>query len=124
MTIERDKLEDIIFEEGEDRGMVVEERAKSQQQLRDGLVMERPTFLIIESEPLYLLELSEKLEDRGIQCDKVMTGREGLDLTMSRFVLAKQQRAKMYRVIILPYSMPKMDGLQTAIAIKTFFREQ
>ena len=31
MTIERDKLEDIIFEEGEDRGMVVEERAKSQQ---------------------------------------------------------------------------------------------
>ena len=55
MTIEQDKMEDIIFEDGDDRGMVVEERAKSQQQLRDGLGMERPTFLIIEPEPLYLL---------------------------------------------------------------------
>ena len=59
MIIESDELQEIICEDRRDRGMVVEERAKSQRKMRDVLGMERSTFLIIESEPLYLLELSE-----------------------------------------------------------------
>ena len=62
------------------------------------------------------------LEVKGFGHDGANGGIEALDLIKRRFDLAVQGKAGMYKLILLDYSMPDMDGPQAARAIRSFFK--
>ena len=47
---------------------------------------------------------------RKVKSDAALEGREALNLIQTRLELVYRGEASMYKVILLDYSMPEMDG--------------
>lgn len=58
------------------------------------------------------------LRSNGFSCDTAESGREGINLILERLDQLYSGGAKMYKLILLDYSMPEMDGPQVARAIR------
>ncbi len=50
------------------------------------------------------------LYDKNIKCDSTLTGPQALKLVESRLELLKCDKAPMYKIVFLDYSMPEMTG--------------
>ena len=73
-----------------------------------------PKILLIDDEPMNLEVLGSVLQERGFQSDRVSSGSVGIQLVESRFNLAKCGQAEMYKLVLIDFSMPDMDGPTTA----------
>mmetsp|Transcript_1166 Transcript_1166/g.1539 ORF Transcript_1166/g.1539 Transcript_1166/m.1539 type:complete len:129 (-) Transcript_1166:43-429(-) len=90
--------------------------------LRNEMTAGLPSILLIDDEPVNIEILGSMIEEKGYQCDKVSSGFEALSLIYERFELAKQGEEKMYKLLLLDFSMPEMDGPQTASIIRDYFK--
>ena len=63
------------------------------------------------------------LEEQGYLIDSANGGREGLEHVLERSALVNAGLGKMYKLILLDYSMPDLDGPQVAKAIRAHFED-
>ena len=80
-------------------------------------------ILVIDDEPLNVEVMRALLEDQGHLVDSANGGREGLKLVLDRSALVKAGLGEMYKLILLDYSMPDLDGPQVAKAIRAHFED-
>ena len=59
---------------------------------------------------------------KNINSDTALSGTKALDLIRARIEKVLLGQATMYRIILIDYSMPDMDGPQSAIAIREALR--
>lgn len=50
----------------------------------------------------------------GVSADEAVSGQEALNLIKDRLNLMRFGNASMYQLVLLDYSMPVMNGLETA----------
>ena len=50
------------------------------------------------------------LQNKGIQTDFALSGKSALRLIRQRFEQAKSNESLMYKLVLLDFSMPEMDG--------------
>ncbi len=70
--------------------------------------------LIADDDPILLETAADTLESLGISTERAKTGMEALELARRR-----HETGKDYRVIILDWKMPDMDGIETIRRIRT-----
>ena len=58
------------------------------------------------------------LHEKNVPCDTVMSGEDALVLVKKRLKLVQANMAPMYKVILMDYSMPVMDGPTVAAKIR------
>ena len=63
------------------------------------------------------------LQEKGYPCDTANSGLEALVQIKQRFGLHQKGKALMYKLILLDYSMPDMDGPEVARQARKFFKE-
>lgn len=61
------------------------------------------------------------LAGKGIEIDSALNGKEAIELIKHRFELVHANQGRMYRLILLDYSMPEMDGPECSREIKKLF---
>ena len=66
--------------------------------------------LLIDDEPINIEVLSGMFSIKGIACDSVSNGPEGVAQVSRRLELVRRNKARMFSLICLDYSMPEMDG--------------
>ena len=62
--------------------------------------------------------------NHGHQIDFALNGKRALELIDDRLELVYAHVGTMYRLILLDYSMPEMDGPQVAQALRSKFKEE
>ena len=68
--------------------------------------------------------LSALLRLRALKSDSALNGKEAIKLVQNRIEqVYRGEVASMYKVILLDYSMPEMDGPQVAVEIRKMFNE-
>ena len=58
---------------------------------------------------------------KDIESDSALNGKIALELIKHRFELALANQGRMYRLILLDFSMPEMDGPQLSSEIQNLF---
>ena len=77
----------------------------------------------MDDEPINIEILSAMLEQKGYTVDCSSSGIEALYLIKERFALVKQGKAQMYKLILLDFSIPDLDGPEIARQARIFFKE-
>jgi len=62
------------------------------------------------------------LGEQGVAADTALSGNVALSLVGKRFEDVNREKASMYKLILLDYSMPEMEGPQVAMAIRNLFK--
>lgn len=81
------------------------------------------TILVVDDEPINIEILCAMLEQKGYKVDCSSSGLEALYLIKERFKLVQQGKASMYKLILLDFSIPDMDGPEIARQARIFFKE-
>ena len=78
-----------------------------------------PPVLIVDDTQFNIEMVQMQLQAAGVESDAAPGGQEALDLINTRLEECyKDSGVKMYKVILLDYSMPKMDGPEAAIKMR------
>ena len=85
---------------------------------------EHPRVLIVDDDLMNIEVISAMLKSRAIKSDSALNGNEAIKLVQSRIEKVHcGQIASNYKVILLDYSMPEMDGPQVATEIRRIYNE-
>ena len=76
-------------------------------------------MLIIDDQIYNLLALKGMVKKQGFDSDKCLSGKEAIKLIEHRIAC----HVKVYKLVMLDYSMPELDGPQTAIRIRQVCRD-
>ena len=68
------------------------------------------SVLVIDDEQMNIEIMNELLKQQGVKNDSAISGQLGLKLIEERIALVEKGQAEMYKLILLDYSMPEMDG--------------
>ena len=80
--------------------------------------------LVVDDEPLNIEILCGMLEARGVMTDHALGGTQAIALFQKRIEQFKSDPATcMYKLVLLDYSMPDMDGPEVATEIQKLFKE-
>ena len=74
--------------------------------------------MIVDDEPFNIFAIQSLLTNWGIPSESVGSGSEALETIQDRVRLVRQEKASMFRLILLDYCMPNLNGIQTATAIR------
>ena len=77
-----------------------------------------PAILIVDDEAMNIEVIQAMIENLNHKSDACMSGQEALTLIEARIQQFQLQSQEMYKIIILDYSMPQMDGPQVALHIR------
>ena len=77
-----------------------------------------PRVLVVDDDMMNIEVLGAMLFNKKIDIDFAMKGTEALRLIQERLELIYRGETTMYKVILLDYSMPEMDGPQLAVEIQ------
>ena len=80
--------------------------------------------MIVDDELINIEVLKVSLADRGYASDCATNGSDALNMIKYRYELVKQGKAIMYKLMLLDYSMPNMDGPELARQARIFFKER
>ena len=50
------------------------------------------------------------LSSQGLACDTALSGPQALNLLDARIQLEQKNKAQMYKIVIVDFCMPEMDG--------------
>ena len=70
--------------------------------------------LVVDDDPMNVFVLDELLQKEGYKCDTSYTEDNALRIFAERLEKVKNGQAKMYKIILLDYSMPGIGGLEVA----------
>lgn len=70
----------------------------------------KPLILVVDDEPMNIEVTKAIFESQGYECDTAMSGKEALALFDRRIQLLLKGKVEMYRLALLDFSMPVMDG--------------
>ena len=80
-------------------------------------------MLVVDDEPLNIEILCGMLEARGVMSDRALGGSQAITLFKKRIEQCKSDPAtSMYKLVLLDYSMPDMDGPEVAKEIQNLFK--
>ena len=71
-------------------------------------------ILAVDDDPLNIFVIDALLREAGIPCDSANSGASALKLIKERIVAYSRGEAPLYKLILLDYSMPGMDGPEVA----------
>ena len=80
-----------------------------------------PLVLVVDDDPFNIDVISMMLEEKKVQSVCTQTGKEAVEIVMQRIELFKQGKAPMFKIILIDYSMPEMDGPTAVKKIKELF---
>ena len=80
---------------------------------------ELPSIMVVDDEQMNIEVMKAMIDKFGFPIDEATSGADALQLFEQRIQKAKQGEAQMYKVVLLDYSMPLMDGPQVARAMRT-----
>lgn len=89
-------------------------------------MMDQAEILVVDDDPMNIFVISELLGMDDIKCDKALNGAEAIRMVrerMEEFAADTTGSATLYRLILLDYSMPGMDGPDVAREIHRLYRE-
>ncbi len=78
--------------------------------------------MVIDDEPLNIFVVQQMLISKNIECDTATNGGDALDMIQDRIENVLLGHGQMYKLILLDFSMPEMDGLTVAKEIIKMFR--
>ena len=78
---------------------------------------------MVDDEQMNIEVMKAMIDDLGFSVDEASSGAEALQLFEQRIQKAMSGEAPMYRVVLLDYSMPLMDGPQVARAMRTLCKD-
>ena len=61
------------------------------------------------------------LTDLGVASDSALSGKYAINLIKERIKAVEASNANMYKILLLDYSMPEMDGPMVATRIRDLF---
>ena len=67
-------------------------------------------MLVVDDEPMNVEVLKAMLQEKCIPTDTAFNGEDAITLVKERLKLVATDTAPMYKVILMDYSMPDMDG--------------
>jgi two-component system sensor histidine kinase BarA len=77
--------------------------------------------LIVDDDQMNIEVMDAMLESLDVITDTAISGNAAILLIEQRIEAFYRSEAPMYKLILLDYSMPEMDGPQVAIAIRNLF---
>jgi len=80
-----------------------------------------PEVLVVDDEPMNIEVMRAMLDQKGIEIDCALNGKIALKLIQQRFEQVRAKQGRMYRLILLDFSMPEMDGPELARELKKLF---
>ena len=81
-----------------------------------------PRILVVDDDHMNIEVITAMLSSKHVKADSALNGNQALALIQSRMALAYQGKTSMYKIILLDYSMPEMDGPQVATEIRRIFQ--
>lgn len=79
---------------------------------------ERPNILIVDDQCFNIMAIKAQAESLGCKADSAVSGKMAISLVRNRLREMRKSPVKMYRLILLDYAMPEMDGLETCQGIR------
>ena len=79
--------------------------------------------MIVDDEPINIEFISLILGEMNIVADSALSGMEALEKIKKRISLVLSGKALMYKLILLDYCMPVMEGPETALEIRQVIGE-
>ena len=79
--------------------------------------------MIVDDEPFNIELVTLILGELNIIVDSAFSGMEAIEKIKQRIALVLDGKAKMYKLILLDYSMPVMEGPETALEIRQVIAE-
>ena len=80
--------------------------------------------MVVDDEPMNIEMMRSMLIEMGYKGDSASQGYEALGLIKERNQLVNQGKASMYKLILLDFSMPDIDGPEVARQARAMFQEQ
>ncbi len=77
--------------------------------------LENLCVLVIDDDPVACDHAEIVLSQTGIHCEKALSGQEGLEM-----VKIRQGRGEPYKMVLVDWKMPGMDGIETSRQIRDF----
>ena len=81
-----------------------------------------PRILVVDDDHMNIEVITAMLSSKHVKADSALNGNQALALIQTRMALAYQGKTTMYKIILLDYSMPEMDGPQVATEIRRIFQ--
>ena len=75
-------------------------------------------MLIIDDDAFNVEILEMMVKDEGYSCDSALSGSEAIEMVLNRLEQVYHGQAQMYKLILLDFSMPGMNGPETAMALR------
>ena len=79
--------------------------------------------MIVDDEPVNIEFAGLILGAMNIAADSALSGTEALEKIKKRIGLVLSGKARMYKLILLDYCMPVMEGPETSLAIRQVIGE-
>ena len=87
----------------------------------------KATVLVVDDEPLNIEVMCGMLESKGLTCDSALNGPRALTLFQNRIeqvIEGKANANSMYKLVLLDFSMPVMDGPKVATRMRKMISQQ
>ena len=79
---------------------------------------EFPKVLVVDDELMNIEVAKAMLENQNVICDTAISGKGALQLIEKRISKLLEENVAMYKLVIIDYNMPHMDGSQVALEIR------
>ena len=80
-----------------------------------------PLVMVVDDDPMNIAVMEAMLFERNVKCDTAGGGTEAISLFKERIAKCKREGASMYKLILLDFSMPDMNGPAVASQIRDLY---
>ncbi len=77
-----------------------------------------PLVLVVDDDQMNIEVISMMLEGQQVSSVSAINGRIAVEMVDARIKLVENEEAPMFKIILMDYSMPEMDGPTAAVEIR------
>ena len=79
--------------------------------------------LVVDDEPINVIMMRAQAKYLGFKCDSTVKSAKVVQLVKDRIAKVKRGEAQMYKLFLIDYSMPELDGLQLIKMLREILKE-